>query len=293
MCRPSRRGGGPERSCRICDQLQRICNYGIYRIQRRRSITYRRICIFKDTWEYEPATDTWKQMDDYPGDARINAIAFAIGNYGYVGTGQSKDDKQTKDFYRFDPTAASGNQWTIVNGFGGQKRTGGLSFIIDNVAYIVGGTNNGKDVDDFWKFDPSKSEENKWVRLRDITDQSSDDYDDDYKSITRTYGCAFVIDDQAYITLGQTASGSFRSNYWIYYPAKDLWRSSETEDDLTTLLSKEVHASKRFVSLPADAALSLREAAAAIIMTIHGSYIHMNGKRMTKKRYSDALLQEY
>ena len=55
----------------------------------------------KDTWEYEPATDTWKQMDDYPGDARINAIAFAIGNYGYVGTGQSKDDKQTKDFYRF------------------------------------------------------------------------------------------------------------------------------------------------------------------------------------------------
>lgn len=103
--------------------------------------------------------------------------------------------------------------------------------IIDNVAYIVGGTNNGKDVDDFWKFDPSKSEENKWVRLQDITDQSSDDYDDDYKSITRTYGCAFVIDDQAYITLGQTASGSFRSNYWIYDPAKDLWRSSETEDD--------------------------------------------------------------
>lgn len=31
----------------ICDQLQRICDYGIYRIQRRRSITYRRICIFK------------------------------------------------------------------------------------------------------------------------------------------------------------------------------------------------------------------------------------------------------
>ena len=186
----------------------------------------------KDTWEYEPATDTWKQMDDYPGDARINAIAFAIGNYGYVGTGQSKDDKQTKDFYRFDPTAASGSQWTIVNGFGGQKRTGGLSFIIDNVAYIVGGTNNGKDVDDFWKFDPSKSEENKWVRLRDITDQSSDDYDDDYKSITRTYGCAFIIDDQAYITLGQTASGSFRSNYWIYDPAKDLWRSSETDEGL-------------------------------------------------------------
>lgn len=53
---------------------------------------------------------------------------------------------------------------------------------------------------------------------------------------------------------------------------------------LTTLLSKEVHASKRFVSLPADEVLSLPEAAAAIIMTIHGSYIHMNGKRMTKRK---------
>ncbi len=77
----------------------------------------------KDTWEYDPATNEWRQMDDYPGDARINAIAFTIGNYGYVGTGQSKDDKQTKDFYRFDPTAPSGSQWSIVNGFGGQKKS--------------------------------------------------------------------------------------------------------------------------------------------------------------------------
>lgn len=185
----------------------------------------------KDTWEYDPATNEWRQMDDYPGDARINAIAFTIGNYGYVGTGQSKNDKQTKDFYRFDPTAPSGSQWSIVNGFGGQKRTGGLSFIIDNVAYIVGGTNNGQDVTDFWKFDPSKSEENKWTRLREIKDDSSDDYDDDYNSITRTYGCAFVIDGQAYITLGQTSGSSLRNNYWIYDPNTDLWRSSDTEDD--------------------------------------------------------------
>ena len=34
----------------------------------------------KDTWEYDPATNEWRQMDDYPGDARINAIAFTIGN---------------------------------------------------------------------------------------------------------------------------------------------------------------------------------------------------------------------
>ena len=62
-------------------------------------------------------------------------------------------------------------------------------------------------------------------------DDSSDDYDDDYNSITRTYGCAFVIDGQAYITLGQTSGSSLRNNYWIYDPNTDLWRSSDTEDD--------------------------------------------------------------
>lgn len=67
--------------------------------------------------------------------------------------------------------------------------------------------------------DPSKSEENKWTRLREIKDDSSDDYDDDYNSITRTYGCAFVIDGQAYITLGQTSRvQAYEINYWIYAP---------------------------------------------------------------------------
>lgn len=69
------------------------------------------------------------------------------------------------------------------------------------------------------------------VCLREIKDDSSDDYDDDYNSITRTYGCAFVIDGQAYITLGQTSGSSLRNNYWIYDPNTDLWRSSDTEDD--------------------------------------------------------------
>ena len=94
-----------------------------------------------DTWEYDPATDTWTQKDDYKGGARISAIAFGIGQYGYVGTGYNGNYQ--KDFYRFDPQAAAGQQWEIVNGFGGQKRQGGTSFVIDDKAYICCGVNNG------------------------------------------------------------------------------------------------------------------------------------------------------
>lgn len=67
-----------------------------------------------------------------------------------------------------------------------------MVFVIDDIAYICGGENNNADVYDFWCFDPSQS--TPWKQLRDIKDSSDDDYDDDYTSIVRCYGCAFVID---------------------------------------------------------------------------------------------------
>ena len=172
-----------------------------------------------DCWEYNPATDQWKAMDPFKGGARKYALSFSIGQYGYVGTGYN--DNYQKDFYQFDPSAPSGSQWTLINGFGGQKRQGGMAFVIDDIAYICGGENNGSDVVDFWCFDPSKS--TPWQQLRDITNSSDDDYDDDYSSIVRCYACAFVIDGKGYLALGQTSGQSLRTNYWIYDPTTDLW----------------------------------------------------------------------
>ena len=63
-----------------------------------------------------------------------------------MGTGYN--DNYLKDFYRFDPNAATGQQWTIVSGFGGYKRQYGTAFVIDDVAYICCGDNNGTLVDD-------------------------------------------------------------------------------------------------------------------------------------------------
>ena len=77
-------------------------------------------------------------------------------------------------------------------------------------------------------------------KFLDIMKLNDDDYDDDYNSITRTYCCAFVIDGQAYITLGQTSGSSLRNNYWIYDPDTDLWRSSDTEDDFDYMENEDV-----------------------------------------------------
>lgn len=87
-----------------------------------------------------------------------------------------------------------------MSGFGGQKRMGGMAFVIDDIAYICGGENNGSDVTDFWCFNPATG---TWKELRELYDKSDDDYDDDYTSIVRSYACAFVIDGKGYIAAGR------------------------------------------------------------------------------------------
>jgi N-acetylneuraminic acid mutarotase len=185
-----------------------------------------------DTWEYTPGNPgSWRKVDDLPGAIRYGALSFTLGNYAYVGCG-SNDDGDLKDFYRYDPNAADGSHWTKVDGFVGSKRLFGMAFVIDNVAYIVGGENNGSDCTDLIKFDGSS-----WERLRYITSdddkvtESDKSYNDDYTSIVRNAGVAFSMNGKGYIALGNTASGTMRSNYWIYDPKTDLW--SNNDGDVT------------------------------------------------------------
>ena len=91
------------------------------------------------------------------------------------------------------------------------KYMGATSFVINNEAYVCCGVNNGTYVDDFWKFNPSTG---NWTQLRDISNSSDDDYDDDYE-ITRTNANAIVIDGVAFVTC-MSALGSLFSSAGTY-----------------------------------------------------------------------------
>lgn len=43
--------------------------------------------IYNDFYQYEPITDTWKQLPDFPGVARFDGAYFSINNKGYIGLG--------------------------------------------------------------------------------------------------------------------------------------------------------------------------------------------------------------
>ena len=93
-----------------------------------------------------------------------------------------------------------------------------MSFVIKDIAYVIGGNNNGAFVTDFWAYDASSD---TWTKKRDIANTSTDSYDDAYLSIARENAAAFVINERGYIATGDI--NSLLSNTWEYDPSTDLW----------------------------------------------------------------------
>ncbi|MCB0737698.1 MAG: T9SS type A sorting domain-containing protein [Bacteroidetes bacterium] len=66
-----------------------------------------------DFYEYNPTTNSWKQVANMPGPTRVNGIGFSDGTYGYAGLGTSSGSFNN-DFYRYDP---SNDKWSkMANG---------------------------------------------------------------------------------------------------------------------------------------------------------------------------------
>ncbi len=67
------------------------------------------ITYFADFWEYNPSLDAWFRKAPFPGSLRMNAMAFSIKQYGYVGGGSSDSGAGLPDFWRYD---GNNNIWT-------------------------------------------------------------------------------------------------------------------------------------------------------------------------------------
>lgn len=165
----------------------------------------------KDLWEYNPTTNTWIQKDDFIGGARYKAVGFSLNNYGYIGTGYGDDSVDKIDFYRFDPTAATGSQWLKVQSIGGSKRRGATAFTNGNKAYVCTGINNGVFLTDMWEYDPTTD---NWTKKTDLDDDSD-------WTIVRQNAASFVMDGKAYVFLGEK-SGTL-STVWEYDFTTDSW----------------------------------------------------------------------
>ena len=167
----------------------------------------------RDFYEYDPATDTWTQITDFGGSARYGAVAFAINNIGYVGTGD--DGSALKDFWKYEPSTQT---WTEIGSLPDGKRREAVAFVINGKGYVATGVDNGEYEDRFCMFDPGTE---RWTSLRDIADNSDEDYDNDYRNIVGNRKVAFAINGKGYIATG--GQGTYGTIVWEYDPSTDLW----------------------------------------------------------------------
>ncbi|MCZ8197452.1 MAG: Ig-like domain-containing protein [Flavobacterium sp.] len=149
--------------------------------------------LLNDFWRFNPATNSWTQLPNFPGVARAGAVGFAIGNEVYTGLGgsnQSSTNTLLSDFWHFDSLSLTWSQkadmppiasrpnvtWTSSG------RRAAKGFCINSKGYVGLGYGNAEIIPinypypsftepyqkafDFWEYNPNT---NIWLQKQNAT----------------------------------------------------------------------------------------------------------------------------
>jgi N-acetylneuraminic acid mutarotase len=114
----------------------------------------------QEFFQYDPSSDTWNKRADFPGVGRNMAAGFAIGNFGYLGTGFGVNGNELSDFWQYNP---SSDRWIQKNDFGGGIRGQAIGFSGAGQGYLGFGIGVQHQVepnvtsasfDDLWEYQP-------------------------------------------------------------------------------------------------------------------------------------------
>ena len=160
--------------------------------------------LVKNFYKYDPVTNVWTEITSFLGVGRRGSVSFVIGDYAYVGTGESNGGV-LGSFYQFDPLNES---WTQIASlpFG---RTSAVGFSIGDFGYVGTGDLNSGSSNDFWQYDPILD---TWTQKANVGPQP------------RREAMGFALNGRGYLgTGGAVSSGTSFSDMWEYTPATDSW----------------------------------------------------------------------
>ncbi len=227
-----------------------------------------------DLWSLDTSSDNggWTQLAALDASATVinsatahygrkNAVGFAIGTDGFVGTGNN-DNIYMNDFWKYDTKTGT---WTQIADFPGAARYGSYSFALNSKGYVGGGKNDDGYFNDYYVYNPATAswtttvttvgkkrayastfvigntaylfggvnssgnptdmsafDGTTWTSKRAIANEKDDSFDDNYTTIARSLGSTFVVNGKGYLSCGMTTSSSLK-NTWEYDPTNDLW----------------------------------------------------------------------
>lgn len=154
----------------------------------------------KDLWEYNPDSNQWEQKASLAGTKRRDAVAFVINDKAYVCTGIN-NGAYPDDMWEYDGVA---NTWTqkrrLINVSDDDYddsyniiRSNACSFVIDGLAYLTNGEQNGN-TGTTWMYEPQS----------DVWTQKTT-----FESTTRVGAIGFNLNNRGYVTTGNNSSYTF------------------------------------------------------------------------------------
>lgn len=210
--------------------------------------------LTKSGSEYDPATDTWTALPDFPGDARSFGIGAVTNGFAYLGFGASSS-QLLNDFWRYDGSTGT---WLQLADCGCSGRRHPAMIAIGNKIYVGLGDDALGDRDDWWMYDITT---NTWVQIADLPGQERHHpymfeaggsvyaglghsgnviYQDWYKLDTasntwtamnpfpgeaRVAGTQFSLNGLGYVLSGDGDNHNYMATgeMWSYDPSNDTW----------------------------------------------------------------------
>lgn len=90
----------------------------------------------KACWSYNPLTDSWSQIADFPHDISETA-SFVLNNSGYITGGKINKSERTQEVWRYNPNT---NAWLMAQELAYDKRSEHFAFELNGKAFVGGGT---------------------------------------------------------------------------------------------------------------------------------------------------------
>jgi N-acetylneuraminic acid mutarotase len=77
--------------------------------------------------------NTWTKKTDFTAGKRERAVAFSIGDFGYVSTGIDTAEALLKDLWQYDPNS---DTWTQKADLPGSARRDAVAFSVNGKGYV-------------------------------------------------------------------------------------------------------------------------------------------------------------
>lgn len=172
-------------------------------------------------YEYDPTSNSWTRIQDYPGPLNDNNLhdAFSLNNKGYIAS--AKENESGVYLYEYNPNA---NNWSkvstynlagfdVMNSYSSVIAEAIGSDIYCYIRYVAGAFSNERQT--FLQYD---TEFNIWI-------EKSCSF-----PITYTKMESFVMGDNLYVFSGNLYGGIHNSTVYKYYPETNTWTENEVSE---------------------------------------------------------------